>query len=196
MVDGLFVSCIRRHIQIHELIAGTSDPELFHSDFAFRLLYNGKILTPLVPGCPEGEELCDVRHFKALVDPIATRNPDCGVPTPTPPSASQEVIDQAQTLIQTTEGILMLVGLIFFGLLVGAVGTYVLLTGRLPCSKQRVLENTAVDDDDEARQGLQAQSSYFDEEPITNTNGDDDSYDDDFGNGDHGRIDSISTGLQ
>lgn len=127
---------------------------------------------------------------------MATREPDCAVPPTPSPSSSKVVIEQAHTLVKTTEGILMLVGIIVFGTLLGAIGTYVLLTGRLPCSKQRVLENTAVDDDDEARQGLQAQSNYFDED------NDDDTDDYGNGNGDYAdstngrRIGAVSTGLQ
>jgi len=64
-------------IEIHELIDGRSDPTVYQSRFAFRLLYNGNILTPLVEGCHADCELCDVIHLKAVVDPIATRDADC-----------------------------------------------------------------------------------------------------------------------
>jgi len=67
-------------IEIHELIDGRSDPDIYTTNYAFRLLYNGKILTPLIEGCHEESELCDITHFKAIVDPIATRDTDCSVP--------------------------------------------------------------------------------------------------------------------
>jgi len=68
-------------IEIHELIDGRPDPDIYTSKFAFRLLFNGKILTPLIDGCHEDCELCDIVHFKAIVDPFATRDADCSVST-------------------------------------------------------------------------------------------------------------------
>jgi hypothetical protein len=129
-------------------------------------------------------------YLKALVDPIATSDPACQVSTVAPPSASNEVMVQAQTLLNTTEGIFMFLGLVAFGMIVGGVGTHVLLTGRLPFTKRQVLESTEVDEDREARQGLQSGSNYFDG-PVS-----DDDDDDDFVDATGGRVDSISTGLQ
>jgi hypothetical protein len=153
------------------------------------LLYNGKVLTSFVPGCPPDAELCDTVHLKALVDPIATSDRYCEVETAAPPSASEEVMVQAHTLLNTTEGIFMFLGLVVFGMIVGAIGTYVLLTGRFPCTKRRVLDNTEVDEDREARQGLQSGTNYFGESPS-------DDEEDDFVDAAGGRVDSISTGLQ
>jgi len=64
-------------IEIHELIDGDSDREVFPSKFAFRLIYNGKILTTFVDGCHKHLELCDIKILKSIVDPIATREKDC-----------------------------------------------------------------------------------------------------------------------
>ena len=71
-------------IEIHEIIDGRSDPDIYTSSFAFRLLYNGKILTPMVDGCHPDAELCDIVHLKAIVDPIATRDTDCSVRSQAP----------------------------------------------------------------------------------------------------------------
>lgn len=152
--------------QIHELIDGISDKAVYTTDFAFRLLFNGKILTSFVPGCPAEAELCDAAVLKKLIDPIATRVPDCTLrhPKSSLPTSSKEAITKAQTLLTTTEGVLMFLGLVVFGVLAGAIGTFVLLTGRLPFSKRQVLDNTEVDEDREARQGLQARTSYFNDE--------------------------------
>lgn len=106
--------------------------------------------------------MCDITHLKAIIDPIATRDPDCRVTTP--PSSlsksSQEVIVQAETLLNTTVGILLFLGLVIFGMFLGALGTYIMLTGRLPCIRTAVLEASAVETDHEARQGLQSSRSY------------------------------------
>jgi hypothetical protein len=47
-------------------------------------LYNGQILTPLIDGCHEDCELCDIVHLKAIVDPIGTRHMSCEAQTTTP----------------------------------------------------------------------------------------------------------------
>jgi hypothetical protein len=153
-------------LQIHELIDGISNKDMYTTDFAFRLIFNGKILTPLVPGCPLGSELCDAAVLKKLVDPISTRNPDCSlrIPVAVATTSPKEAIAKAHTLLKTTEGIIMFVGIVMFGILVGACGTFVVLTGRLPCSTTRVLATNAVDEDEEARRGLQASSSYSDDD--------------------------------
>ena len=108
-------------------------------------------------------ELCDSVHLKALVDPIATRDPYCEVLSVEPQSSSEEVMVQAQTLLNTTQGILMFLGLVVLGMILGALGTFVLLTGRLPCTQRQVLDNTEVDEDTEARQGLQSNATFLDE---------------------------------
>ena len=117
-----------------------------------------------MPGCQAESELCDITHLKAVIDPIATRDPDCRVSTPPPSSftsSSQEVIVQAETLLNTTVGICLFLGLVIVGMLLGALGTHVLLTGRLPCIRTAILEASAVETDHEARQGLQ--SSQYDD---------------------------------
>lgn len=154
-------------IEIHELIDGRSNKAVYTTDFAFRLLFNGRILTPLVPGCHAESELCDITHLKAIIDPIATRDPDCRLSTPPTSSSSlsssQEVIVQAETLLNTTVGIMLFLGLVLFGMLLGALGTYILLTGRLPCIRTPILEASAVETDHEARQGLQDSHQNYDD---------------------------------
>jgi len=52
----------------------------FPSGFAFRLVYNGRVLTWLLDGCPEYSHLCDVSVFVDRVTPFASRkNKGCGV---------------------------------------------------------------------------------------------------------------------
>jgi len=89
----------------------------------------------------------------------------------------------------------MFLGLVVFGVIMGAVGTHVLLTGRLPCIHRQVLDATEVDDDQEARQVLQSGSNYFDDEGDGHDEPSDEEDDGGFVDA-GGRIDSISTGLQ
>jgi Histidine phosphatase superfamily (branch 2) len=163
-----FVRCVGWFAtsQIHELIDGISNRKVYTTDFAFRLLFNGKILTSLVPGCHPDAELCDVAILKKLIDPIATRDPDCSLKLPLPiaSSSSKEVIVKAHTLLKTTEGILMLLGLVVLGILVGATTTFIVLTGRLPWPSRQVLFTHDIDDDLEGRVGLQSSSSYGDDD--------------------------------
>jgi hypothetical protein len=138
--------------------------DVYTTDFAFRLIFNGKILTHLVEGCPPDAELCDIIHFQKQVDPIATRSEEvCWAPEEEAPN---EIIVQAKTLMSTKEGILLFVGLVLVSATIGAVATFVLLTGRLPFTTQKVMAGVMEEDDevDEGeRRGLQ---DYFEDEPV------------------------------
>lgn len=72
------------------------DLRVYVSDFAFRLIYNGKVLTPLIDNCPDDLQLCDAQILIERVKPFATRSLSCHVsdeeavsaPNYGPPSAS------------------------------------------------------------------------------------------------------------
>lgn len=145
-------------IEIHEFIDGWTDSSIFTSSYAFRLIYNGKILTPSVPGCPADLELCDLMVLKNIVEPFATRSQDCA----SADNNDEKVVDQAKKIMSTNEGISMFLGLLLGGVLLGACGTYVFLTGTFFGS--RVL-SSAVQEDIYARSGLQ---DCFEDEFIRN----------------------------
>ena len=47
---------------------------------AFRLIYDGQVLTGLIDGCPDDQHLCDISVFNNRVFEFATRkHHDCGV---------------------------------------------------------------------------------------------------------------------
>lgn len=46
---------------------------------AFRLIYNGQVITSKFPGCPTDSQLCDLNVFLNHVEPFATRSRDCKV---------------------------------------------------------------------------------------------------------------------
>lgn len=121
------------HVQIHELIDGQSDPEMYTSKFAFRLLYNGKILTPLVEGCHERCELCDIKFLKAKVDPIATRDGDCSVPSGFFPGGSSTSMngntEQSLVSLNTLAGTALFVGLVIMSAMLGCLTAHY-CTGR------------------------------------------------------------------
>ncbi len=55
-------------------------PSEFPSGKAFRLVYNGNVLTWLMDGCPQYSHLCDMSVFHNRVSRFATRkNHGCGV---------------------------------------------------------------------------------------------------------------------
>lgn len=66
-------------IEIHELTSRDEsiDRSLYSSNYAFRLLYNGRVLTSKVGGCPPDAHLCDARVLLDRVGPFATFHPDC-----------------------------------------------------------------------------------------------------------------------
>ncbi len=141
----LFSSIVNKK-QIHELIDGRSDPEIYSSNFAFRLLYNGRILTPLVEGCHEDCELCDIKHFKAIVDPIATRDADCSAPaqdeTAESSSSSAETNDVPglPSLVSTT-GMALFVTLVLLSGFGGSALTFAVMRRRF----NTVMNNRSVD---------------------------------------------------
>ena len=132
---------------------------MYTTPFAFRLLFNGKILTPLVEGCPPESELCDAQIFLDLVKSIATRNPNCSVKEAKAPVV---VMEQAKTLMSTKEGVYLCLGLVFFSAIVGAVGGYILLTGKLPFTQKTLFFVGGIGGDECERRGLQ-ENGFHDE---------------------------------
>jgi hypothetical protein len=116
-------------IEVHELVDDLNqDTTAFKNDFAFRLIYNGKVLTPLVNGCPKDNELCDIKHLVDRIQPIAVRNVDCVDPKEDEVNA----IQVAKMIVSKTEGILLV--LIVFGVAVfiGGMAVFWKLTGEVP----------------------------------------------------------------
>jgi len=141
-------------IEVHELIdVGLTNQSVYTTDFAFRLLYNGRILTNLVEGCPAESELCDMKIFLDIVGSIATRSPDCYAEE----KADEPLvvaIQQAKKMMTTREGVYIFLSLVFFSATVGAVGAFVSMTGGLPMIQSKLI-GSAVENDEEGRRGLQ-----------------------------------------
>ena len=67
-----------KHIaKVHELIDSQSNRKYFSSKYAFRLIYDGKVVTKQMEGCLDDAELCDMAVLTTLVDKFATRERDC-----------------------------------------------------------------------------------------------------------------------
>jgi ubiquitin-like domain-containing CTD phosphatase 1 len=59
------------------MIDGLTDRAIYKSDFAFRLLSDGEVLTSKIKGCPADADLCDVQVLLDRVIPFATTNRNC-----------------------------------------------------------------------------------------------------------------------
>lgn len=71
-------------IELHEIgIDAERDDTLFGTNHAFRLLYNGEVLTPEIEGCPEDSDLCDFQVLVDLIASFATNFEDCAMTAPT-----------------------------------------------------------------------------------------------------------------
>jgi hypothetical protein len=65
-------------IEVHEILEDDENVStMFPTKRAFRLLYNGQILTNKVDGCAADSELCDLSILLKRVQPFATAEPDC-----------------------------------------------------------------------------------------------------------------------
>lgn len=100
------------------------------------------MLTPLIPGCPPDADLCDVRFFTEIVDPMATRdNLDCSTGTTTEESTKTNpnpVLHEAVDILSTSVGILMFLGLVIISGSLGAMATFLFLTrGGVPSSRSK-----------------------------------------------------------
>jgi hypothetical protein len=104
------------------------DKTIFETNSAFRLIYNGRVLTSQVAGCPEDSELCDAKYLMERVEPIAIRKVDCVDLT----QESVDAVEVAMSMVSTTAGVLLVLFVIGVGAFFGGVAVYFNLTGSLP----------------------------------------------------------------
>lgn len=122
-------------IELHQV----SQKDIFPSERAFRLLYNGNVITEKVEGCQKSIELCDITHLLQKVAPFATYNRDCG------PADSQKEFSQIKDILLTKDGIISMAFLILFSFIFGSVVTFIILKKGYTCSMatRRMLYNRA-----------------------------------------------------
>jgi ubiquitin-like domain-containing CTD phosphatase 1 len=155
-------------LEIHELIDGQSDKSVFTSDYAFRLLYNGEVLTDKMDGCPADSDLCDVKVLLDRVSPFATRQRDCALQGKYP-SDTLSAVEHAESLFVTTQGLLIVVAVVCMSAVMGSVVTYMILTGRVPhwCDRKRRAARELIAKAEQAGLQLSVEESYHDS-PHTN----------------------------
>lgn len=70
-------------VELHQIHNSTIDHlGIFPNEVAFRIVFNGVVLTSKVEGCTEGLELCDVVHLMNRVGSFATKERDCSSSAP------------------------------------------------------------------------------------------------------------------
>jgi Histidine phosphatase superfamily (branch 2) len=128
-------------IEIHAVhIDGRTDKKVYTTDHAFRLLYNGKVITHRVPGCPADEnvELCDaVVLLKQIQSSVRVDDQEhewiygkqCQRQFP-PLVPYTDSLQKAQEILATPGGWIAIVVVMLTSGILGAVSTLILLRTR------------------------------------------------------------------
>jgi len=128
-------------IEIHEITINPSTPMYEHlnsvypSRRAFRLIYNGKVLTKKLTGCDS--ELCDIGVLLDRVLPFASNDRDCNLsattdPPTEPPSTTTTFNEAIMTIFSTIRGFILFLFIVAISGCIGGIITYIMMTGRFP----------------------------------------------------------------
>lgn len=126
-------------LELHNLLDDKS-AALFPSTFAFRLIYNGKVITPKMTGCPPDLELCDFTVLQDRVDGFDFSDANCQRRSPvlTQPACSSssedagsnsslgatvDALARTKDLMSTSEGKSYITLLVSGGAFIGALLT-------------------------------------------------------------------------
>jgi ubiquitin-like domain-containing CTD phosphatase 1 len=134
-------------VEIHDIILyNVSDHELlpvkkkFPSFKAFRILYNGHVLTDKVEGCIMASDLCDISYLINQLDSFTTLDYSsaCVVsdeekePSSTLFHDITHDVSLAKALFHTSGGIAFLILTIFFTAFISSLLTYVMMNRKCP----------------------------------------------------------------
>lgn len=98
---------------------------IFPSRFAFRLLYNGQVITNRIKDCYSNQELCDSQVLLKLVSKFATREINCT--RQHRPSIVDEKIVEVKTLASTSGGSALILILFLSSVIIGSLITPVVI---------------------------------------------------------------------
>ena len=115
--------------QIHEFVDDRNDKSRYKSNFAFRLIYNGQVLTHRMGGCPSNSELCDAKVLVNHMQKFATRFVDCAEDSRVDGDAVWKTI---KSLISKTGGLVLVLCIMAFSATIGSATMFFYLTGKLP----------------------------------------------------------------
>jgi Histidine phosphatase superfamily (branch 2) len=110
-------------IELHEMnVDGNTDKKVFPSDFAFRLIYNGKVITSQIIECPSDSELCDAN---VLIDyALQESNCDRKYPDSVP---YKDVITRTKEIVSTSEGVVYFLFVVSVSACIGGTLVYLYL---------------------------------------------------------------------
>lgn len=121
-------------IEIHE-ITNSDSATNFPSGYAFRLIYNGEVLTSKMDGCDDGSELCDSKVLVNQVMPFAKYQERQCASTKAAAPPGDGVIDKMEnatkSLIVAPGGVLVIVVLILFSMIFGGILTWSIMRRRM-----------------------------------------------------------------
>jgi hypothetical protein len=124
-------------IEIHEInLDGRKDPALYTSDFGFRMIYNGKVITDQMKGCPRGQEICDsTKLLEAMYYDVKSRN--CKRLYAIPVEFTPAVTQATAILVSSRSAFGGFLLLVFFGMALGGLFTYLYFAHWVPLNLQR-----------------------------------------------------------
>jgi len=106
-------------LELHEFIDGRTDRDVFPSYYAFRIVYNGRVLTDQIAGCPDDHDLCDFEVLKKLLQPFAIRE---GRKCEATKTTAQLLETKASQLFSSSSGMWLYLGTIAMSIAVGFYG--------------------------------------------------------------------------
>jgi len=114
-------------IEIHEVIDSDRKSD-FPSGFAFRLIYNGDVLTSKMDGCLEDSELCDAQILLDRVLPFAKfEDRNCELTATSPEGGFEEKTKEmktaAETLVESPGGVLVVICIVLVSAALGSLLT-------------------------------------------------------------------------
>mmetsp|Transcript_16080 Transcript_16080/g.34769 ORF Transcript_16080/g.34769 Transcript_16080/m.34769 type:complete len:668 (-) Transcript_16080:120-2123(-) len=117
-------------IEIHEMMNSDEGSD-FPSGYAFRLIYNGEVLTSKMDGCTAGSELCDSQVLVKHVMPFAKyQERDCASTTSIAPHEDNmmtEMKTATESLFAAPGGVWVVVALVIFFTAFGSIMTCYLM---------------------------------------------------------------------
>lgn len=106
-------------LELHEFIDGQTDRDVYPSYYGFRLVYNGKVLTDQIEGCPEGHDIYDFGVLDKLVQPFAKRE---GRMCEAKPKTTAQLLLETKASQIVSNGVLLYLLTIIISIAVGYYG--------------------------------------------------------------------------
>jgi ubiquitin-like domain-containing CTD phosphatase 1 len=119
-------------LEIHEIdLDGRKDKALYTTEYGFRLIYNGQVLTDQVEGCPPDAHMCDVAVLKRHLN-FPFRDRDCTRLDITTTAPSENGVAQVFDLFLSPSGFGVFVVIVLSSMAVGSVLMFLLLSKLQP----------------------------------------------------------------